>query len=184
MNLVKKFGKHIALLSLLAGGMLGLSYYFYQPNVETKIVPFDEKRDTQFVVDLFNRNVYWLWTGDGDYNINHLLSEGTSVFEPDPYEKEHIKMLYVNDRPVGFITYAKTKFYQGKIRLLSVSENLRGKGYGLKLLQHALNDLIARGCTHIYLITRTTNPAQNLYKKAGFVETNRSNGFVRFDYYV
>ena len=73
----------------------------------------------------------------------------------------------------------------GFVHFLDVDEKFRSKGYGLKLLQYALNDLKKQGATQIYLVTRTINyPAQKIYKKADFQETSRTNGFVRFDYYL
>ena len=85
-------------------------------------------------------------------------------------------------KPVGFVSYNKPKFYEGFVHFLTVDEKERGKGYGLKLLKYAVDDLARTGASLIRLVTRVENyPAQKIYKTLGFKEIKRDERFVDFE---
>jgi ribosomal protein S18 acetylase RimI-like enzyme len=178
--------KKVALIGFLVLTGFGAIFFINWEKDSTHIVEFKYSEHGAFVNRVFEENRYWL-LGEGleDYSLDHLLIKRVSNITPDQYALEDIKIMLHNGTPVGFVTYSKTKFWQGKVRLLGVDEKYRGKGYGQELLNYAVKDLISQGCTNIFLVTRTTNyPAQKIYRKVGFKETGESDGFVRFDYYV
>ncbi|MEX0939832.1 MAG: GNAT family N-acetyltransferase [Candidatus Babeliales bacterium] len=160
------------------------SSYFYTPQV--KISNFDEARDTEFILDLFKKNWHWLVAEGTTFSPEYMLKyRASSQDSSKDHGKEIIKVLYEGNEPVGFVAYHKINFFKCMLHFLAVREEFRSKGYGLQLLQYAVNDLIARGCAEITLVTRTNNyPAQKVYKKVGFKETHRTNGFVYFSYIV
>ena len=85
-----------------------------------------------------------------------------------------IKAARESGKLAGFVTYWKINFYEGQIQWLVVDSRFRKKGYGRKLLQYAVDDLFAQGCQVVELQTRLNNAAGiSLYKKVGFVETDR-----------
>jgi ribosomal protein S18 acetylase RimI-like enzyme len=59
------------------------------------------------------------------------------------------------------------------IEELHVLESERGAGIGGRLLGHAEQLARARGFSRLSLITHTENPAQRLYRRAGFEEVER-----------
>lgn len=59
------------------------------------------------------------------------------------------------------------------IEELHVLEGLRGGGIGGALLGHAEALARAQGFRLLSLITHTANPAQRLYRRAGFLEVER-----------
>lgn len=90
------------------------------------------------------------------------------------------KVLRVNGQTVGFINYKAFNhtcltFYIrrcGLIHLLGIKKQHWRKGYGRKLLQHALADLQQQNVSWVELCVRRTNmKARILYEKEGFLCT-------------
>jgi ribosomal protein S18 acetylase RimI-like enzyme len=80
-------------------------------------------------------------------------------------------ILYVN-------TFEKLR-YQSLFAIV-VGEEYRGKGVGLKLIQHLIKE--ARdtyGMTLLHLEVYHGNPAINLYKRLGFVEYGKHERFLK-----
>lgn len=174
----------VGLLILLGGGT---AYYFYhRPSVTTitspSIVDFDDARDTQDIVNLFEANRYWLTTSNETSIANLLQKRTPSEQQPEYYGAMKIKVLRDQEGFKGFITYYKQNFYNAQILFLGVPEQFRGHGYAQKLMNYALDDLKQMGIKRAWLVTRTTNiPAQKVYKKAGLQEVSRDDGFVYFE---
>ncbi len=167
----------------LVSSLIGVGYHLLSP--AERIYDFDEKRDTSFILDLFEKDLYWLVAEGSDFSPEYMLKHRASSKNPEHIGNETIKVMYVGNQPVGFITYHKKKFYEGAIHFIDVSKEFRSQGYGLKLLNYGVKDLIARGVAKIGLVTRTSNyAAQAIYKKAGFTESWRTDGFVYFEYIV
>ena len=168
----------IALCFLLSG----LTYYYYTPI--NGIYDLNITRDSEFIHKIFENDLYWLSTQpshDTDYMLKHKASS------KNPHDKNNlsIKVAYDAANPVGFIAYYKKSFYLGYILFIDVLTEYRTKGWGKRLLDYAVKDLIKQGCTKIELVTRTSNKAaQKLYTTYGFQETNHDEGFVNFEYRI
>jgi ribosomal protein S18 acetylase RimI-like enzyme len=158
--------------------------YFLQPTV-VHIYDYDPIRDQAFILNIFKNNWDWLVAAGSQFSPEYMLANRSSSQESGKIGDQIIKVMYEHDKPVGFVAYHKKNFYKCMLHFIAVDQNFRNKGYGLKLLQYAIRDMISWGCAEIILVTRTTNiSAQTIYKKAGFKETSRQNGFVYFAYTV
>lgn len=179
-NKIKKIVVAVLFIGTVIGGFYG--YYYYQhPAV---ITDFVDSRDTQFILESFKRDWYWLVEGK-DYDPAYMLANRASSKNPIHKGNFTIKVAYEYDKPVGFVIYMQKKFYLGHIRFIYVAPEFRSKGWSDKLLDYAVQDLIKRGCTKIDLVTRATNhSAMKLYLRHGFKEVRRDDGFVDFEYAV
>lgn len=177
----------IAGICILVGG--GIAYYFYHVPIQqvstgtdaARIVDFDDARDTDDIVKLFEENRYWLTTSN-ETSIAYLLKNRTpSKNEPQYAGTMEIKVLRDNEGFKGFVTYYKQNFYTAQLLFLAVPEKFRGRGYAQKLMDYALDDLKKMGVSNVWLVTRTNNTAaQKVYKRIGLQETSRDDGFVYF----
>lgn len=169
---------------LLAACGAGFSYYYFSIP-RGPIYEFNPKRDTQDIVNLFEHERYWV-TAVPDSSPQFMLKYRMPYKNPLYTGKLRIKVLREKNEFVGFITYYMDAFDKtlGHIFIMAVEPAFRGKSYGKKLLAFALNDLQSMGAKKVQLVTRTTNiPAQQLYERAGFVETGRTeDGFVYYEY--
>ncbi|MGB8467978.1 MAG: GNAT family N-acetyltransferase [Candidatus Babeliales bacterium] len=158
------------------------SYWYY---TQPRMYDFDYKRDSAFILDMFQKNWYWLIAEGSDFSPEYFLLNRASSKQPQHLGNETIKVLYKGGTPVGFTSYYKVKFYKGKVHFVLVNEQFRSQGYGLQLVTYAINALVAQGCTEITLVTRENNfSAQKIYKRAGFEEYGCEDGFIYFKYTV
>lgn len=71
--------------------------------------------------------------------------------------------------PAGFLTGRVTDDGSGHIDLVAVSDELRGRGIGARLLAAALGEFRRRGCRAVSVATQGSNTAaQRLYQAQGF----------------
>jgi ribosomal protein S18 acetylase RimI-like enzyme len=168
-----------------ACAVVPVSYYYYYC-ASTSVYTFDQKRDASFILDIFKHDWHWLVSEySTDFSPEYMLAHRASSKNPEHLGNLTIKVLYAKQEPLGFTAYYKKKFYEGFVLFLAIRHEFRSKGYAKILLRHAMDDLIAQGCTKIRLVTRTTNyPAMKVYRNAGFVETSREDGFIYFEYKV
>lgn len=177
-RIAKFLGLAIGLFGILGG-------FIYYKTAYVALYDFNAKRDSAFILDVFNRHWYWLIAEGSDFSPEYMLEHLASSKDPSDHGNEIIKVMYKGNTPVGFVIYYKKKFYQGVLHFVAVDDQFRSKGYGLQLVEYAVNDLISRGCTSITLVTRTENyAAQKIYLRAGFKETERTNRFVYYKYTV
>lgn len=173
--------RHIsaAIFTLFIGA--GIFYYLSIPC--GPIYDFDPARDTQDILQVFERDWYWLVSSD-DYSPEFTLKYRAPSRNPLYIGRLRIKVLRENDDFVGFTAYYMKTSDLSFLLFLAVNPEFRGKGYGDALTRYALNDLISMGTKRIRLVTRTDNiPAQKLYSRMGFRETSRNDeGFVYFEY--
>lgn len=162
----------------------GFSYY-YVTIPRGPIYEFNAQRDTKDIVNLFEKERYWV-TAVPDSSPEFILKYRMPQKNPLYAGKLQVKVLREDNNFIGFITYYMDALnkYLGHIFIMAVDPAFRGKSYGKKLLQFALQDLKAQGAKTVELVTRTTNiPAQRLYLSTGFVETKRTeDGFVYYEY--
>lgn len=72
-------------------------------------------------------------------------------------------------KPVGSIMLVEKSHFEGKLRVMFVSADVRGKGIGTLLIQTALNKAVTFGYKTLSLETTDNQKAARvLYKKIGF----------------
>ena len=179
----KNTKKIILLLSIAcATGIAFVSYNYYVASQES-IYEFNAARDTQPIMDIFNKNWYWLLASEEStpgLMLKHRTHDATN---PLTFGSLKIKVLRIQDQLAGFTAYYMEKAKQGRLLFLAVGHKFRGKGYGQKLAKYAMSDMLSMGAQSITLWTRTSNlPAQKIYKELGFVEVFDDNGYVFFEY--
>lgn len=173
--------KKIFYLTGLLSILFGASYYLF--SAQEGIYDYNPTTDRAFILDLFKTNWYWLVSEHSvDFSAEYALDNRASS-QGETYKNNlTIKVYRVHNKPVGFVAYYKKTFYKGYILFLAIDETQRAQGYGKKLLEYALDGLKKQGSMVAELITRTNNlKAQSLYKKLGFQEFWRNEGFVRFE---
>jgi ribosomal protein S18 acetylase RimI-like enzyme len=164
----------------------GAVIYYHLPQPATpflneKVLVFDEKRDTQAILDIFKDDWYWLVSSD-DYSPEFTLKNRAPNKDPRYFGRLSIRVLYDQDKFVGFICYYMKNFFMGQILFIDVKKEFRGKGFAQRLMKYAIADLKNQGATMINLVTRTSNlDAQRVYKKLGFTVTLEEDGFVYFE---
>ena len=180
-----KFAVFTAVFSLFIAGLV----YFFPLTKSEQIVDFNPERDTKPIVQLFDKNWYWLIAAcpsedssvRDEYSPEFMLKHRTMDKNPANFGKLIIKVLREKNRFAGFTAYFKISFYRGFLQFVAVDSAFRGKGYGEKLTRYAIQDFFNMGIGVVELVTRTNNiKARSLYKKIGFTEDNIEDGFVYY----
>ena len=181
-------------LGLLLGALLiiaGIGFWVYQGSFYTMqvknlhgIIDFDYERDRDFILDIVDKNLYWLIDDVSvpNFSVEYMMRYLTTNSNPSTAGRLTIKVLYEHGEPAGFNAYYMKHFYLGMLRFVVVLEKFRSKGYGKKLVDYALQDLQSRGAAKVRLVTRTSNiPAQKVYKASGMHVTEQEEGFDWFE---
>lgn len=181
-DLMKHIKKIILLLSITLA--LGGGVYLYHTNTsQEQIIDFNPARDTQPIMDIFNKNWYWLLASE-ESSPAFMIKHRTHDTNPMHFGSLHIKVLYEKDKLAGFAAYFMENPEEGRLLFLAVDQEFRGKGYGKILAECAMQELFKMGADHIALWTRVSNlPAQRIYKELGFKEVFDDNGYVFFEYW-
>lgn len=174
---------------LIVGLVAGTIAYYYASNKcvvsqsATGIYEFDSDRDTKQILEIFNKNWHWLIANE-DTSPTFLFKYRTPNANPLLFGKMHIKVLRENGVLAGFISYYVDGPGDWQLLFMAVDNTFRGKGYGKKLVEYALSDMIAQGAERIWLVTRLSNtPAQRIYEAVGFKEYEYTeSGYVYFEY--
>lgn len=66
-----------------------------------------------------------------------------------------------------------------ELLLIAVHPAMRGQGLGSRLLSHVLADARRRGSSRVFLEMRANNPAEVVYRKAGFTPIGRRRDYYR-----
>ena len=166
----------------MLGGLAAGTYYGYQAVQKYTaehgaIRSYGAVQDEAFIKNEFKENWYTL-IATPTYDVDFMLEKkAPNDREPQFFGKMAIKMLYEDNRPIGFITYFMQTSYQGDILFLVIDKHHRGKRHGEKLLNYAFDELKKEGARTVKIFTRTENTsAQKLYTRIGFVETHRYTG--------
>ncbi len=183
MNLAKKsLLRRIVITSTVAIISTLLTYFFVLPKPDLEIKNYSDSRDREFIFDAFKKDEYWLVTYLGfpvDFMLNTMSPRPN---DPEYYGKLNIRVLLLKDKPVGFTTYYKKKFYEGQLQFLYVDGQYRGKGYAKKLIEYVIQDLKKQGVSIVKLVTYTNNfAAMKVYTKMGFHESHRDEKLVYFE---
>lgn len=157
--------------------------YLYQYQMQNSIYVFDEQRDYNDLKSVIEENWYWLLPSD-DYDIDYMI-KNRAPKDPRFFGKLKFGVMRKNDQFIGFVGYFKENFYVGRILFLAVGKDFRGHGYAQKLLHYGIEQLKKEGALRVILLTRTDNmPAQKLYKKVGFKETDRDDQYVNYELFI
>jgi ribosomal protein S18 acetylase RimI-like enzyme len=181
---VKKRVLLVLSVIVLVGGCIQW-YYWSHTRVAAHsssglIIDFDDARDTQDILDLFEANWHWL-VASPDYSPAYMLKNRAPNENPLYLGKLTLKVLREKGAFVGFIAYYKKKPQEGFILFVAVKEEFRGKRYAEKLMDHAMDDLKSQNVRSLWLITRLSNlRAQALYKRLGFYELQHDEEFIYF----
>lgn len=145
------------------------------------IYDYDEARDRQEILNIFETERYWLLTSP-DYDLEFMLKYKAPNKDPLYVGRLYIKVLRENNKFVGFTTYYKKTPIEGTILFVAVKKEFRGKGYGQILVKYDLDELKRLGSKKVSLVTRIQNlPGQALYKKTGFTEVKRDATHVYYE---
>lgn len=185
MSTQKKHIKKLLVWSSILGSVLGVAILFYFWVPRGPIYNFNAERDTQDILQTFDRDWEWLVASSRDeYSPEFILKYRTPNRNPIYLGRLRIKVMRQEGKYAGFVAYYMKTSDIGFILFLAVHPDFRNKGYGEQLARYALNDLVREGAKRVTLVTRTDNyPAQRVYNKLGFNEILRDEeGFVYFDY--
>lgn len=181
MNVNKKWFARISLLFIFVLLSFGVWYFYRSPLSSGPIYEFNEQRDTQDILEVFERDRYWLLASE-DYSPELMLAYRMPKMKDWRYVgKLHIKVLREHEQFIGFVAYYMKTVHEGLVLFISVNPAFRNQGYARKLLEYAVEDLKRIGARYVYLLTRTSNvQAIRLYDRVGFTEIFRDDGFVYF----
>ncbi len=167
----------------LSLALLALGSWFWLRS-SGPIIDYDEKRDTQDILKIFERDRYWLLASE-DYSPEFMLKYRAPNQDIKYLGRLHIKVMREQDKLVGFTAYYMKTPELGFLLFLDVNPEFRGKqkGYAEKLVKYVLEQLKKMGAQQVQLCTRTDNMrAQSLYNRVGFHEISRDDGFMYFQY--
>ena len=176
-----KWFKITALTLLLGLVASGLWFWF---NTGGPISDFNDARDTQEILKIFERDRYWLLASP-DYSPEFMMKYRAPNQELKYMGRLNIKVWREKEKFVGFTAYYMKAPGYGFLLFLDINPEFRGKekGYAEKLLRYALGQLKMMGAEYVQLCTRIDNmPAQGLYRRVGFHEISKEDGFVYFQY--
>ena len=166
---------------ILAVGLAVSVIWFWQCS-SSGIVDFDDKRDTQEILKIFERDRYWLLASE-DYSPEFMLKHRAPNQELKYIGRLHIKVCREKEKFVGFTAYYMKEPGYGFLLFLAVNPEFRGRGYAEKFVRYVVTDLRKMGAEYVQLCTRTDNVrAQHVYIRVGFHEVSRNNGFMYFQY--
>ncbi len=186
LNLKNKAHKHSYLfagIAMIAITLVCWLVYLYWPaSVSDGIHDYSAKRDRQAILDIFEKDWYWMVEGDrNSFSPAKMLdtkSPKEARYNPALRGQEKIKVLLVNGKVGGFITYYKRKAYLGHVHLINVLSEHRGHGYANKLMRIAIDDLFSDPTISMVklAVRRNNQTAIKLYKRLGFFEMNDREG--------
>jgi ribosomal protein S18 acetylase RimI-like enzyme len=190
LNLKKNIILIISFLLMLF--FLFLYYYKINPkNINNKknnieIKEYNHEKDFDKILKIIDDNFFWLFSG---FSKEKAIADISKTFiekkilvnETNKYSDYNIQVLHFNNELAGFITYYKFIDKIGRILFLCIDEKYRRFGFAKILLEKAIKDLFEnnKDIERIFLLTRLENiKAQNLYKKFGFIETERDENLM------
>lgn len=174
------FSKKIAIGLCLFASLLAAGAGWYYTRSTTGIFDYAAVCDKAAVLDIFKDNLSWLITSP-DYSVEYMLDTKSSNKEAKNFGNLTLKVFREDCKTAGFLAYHKKKFYEGFILFVAVDAKYRGKGYAHKLVQEAVKNLKADGCTVVELVTRVLNkPARKVYEGEGFKEIWTDGTFIRY----
>jgi ribosomal protein S18 acetylase RimI-like enzyme len=182
----KKYSLLLAIVStLFVASIIGTLSYFYLGK-QGPIYDFDDSRDTQDILKVFDRDRYWLLSSE-DYSPEFMLKHRAPNQELQYMGRLKIKVYRENDTFIGFTAYYLKNPETGCILFFAINPEFRGKekGYAEKLMKYALGQIKKLGAQQVQLYVRSDNKrAQGFYKRIGFYETSITSGpgfYLQYD---
>lgn len=130
-----------------------------QAAAELIIKDFDLNRDKQAVKDMFIFDWDQLCAGNMHDYTKSLVDD---LLE---YMQGNCKVLYQGNQLVGFIEYFIKSDNRAHVDALAVHTDYRGKGFGVLLLQYALDDIASWGVDYVTIDVILSNDiAHSLYE--------------------
>jgi ribosomal-protein-alanine N-acetyltransferase len=81
--------------------------------------------------------------------------------------------------PAAGFVLARGALDEEELLLIAIHPKHRGRGLGTALLRRYIEAAQARGRTSLFLEMREGNPAESLYRRAGFVPIGRRRNYYR-----
>lgn len=174
----------ILLIGLFFVGAASLGLYYYM-GAQGPIYDFDDSRDTQDILKIFDRDRYWLLSSE-DYSPEFMLKRRAPNQELQYMGRLKIKVYREHNQLVGFTAYYMMTPELGCILFFAINPDFRGKGKGYadKLMHYALSQIKKMGAQQVQLYVRIDNDrAQKFYRRTGFYETSRTSAglYLRYD---
>lgn len=85
----------------------------------------------------------------------------------------------VNEKPAAGFVLSRQAADEEELLLVAVRPDLRERGLGKALLSLFEKAAASRGANKLFLEMRANNPAENLYRKAGFEPIGTRKGYYR-----
>ena len=164
----------VIILSLLT---VTLFNFYSKKKNSIIVVDYDLTKHREEIKRIFFENYYWAVYDIPlkDYSFENRFDSLKVEIDEGVYAPLNVKVAMDKDQVAGYITYYKITNELGHIQIVVVDKNHRRKGVGEVLMKAAVNDLISMGNKTVHLITKKDDiPAQNLYKKIGFIYWDRS----------
>ncbi len=139
------------------------SWFFY----DNGVVDYKAWRDKASVKKMFHDD--WQLLQYGDFDVDFMLDNRSSS-QYTAHSNLVLKVLRESGKTIGFLAYYPKSPYCWQMLFLIVDKDHRGKGYASKLVQHFIDDSVARGAVKLMTFTRLINtPARSVYEgKFGF----------------
>ena len=170
----------LGLIVCIAVVAIGSWYFYTGRTAYEQVIDFNDARDTQDILDIFQRDWYWLIASE-KYSPEFMLKYRAPTQDISSAGQLHIKVMRTDDKLIGFTAYYMKTPISGWVLFVDVNPQFRGKGYADQLLQYAIAALKKMGARSIHLLTRTTNiSAQKLYKRNRLQEDYKCDGFIFF----
>lgn len=172
--------KKLVIVGLLCAS-IGIGYWWYYSSAnfvqnssimqldngfEMKTLSTEAEKD--FIRKQFKDNWQHLIESP-DYDIEYFMNKrGIYPHQPEYEGKMQIKILYKDDKMVGFTGYYMKSPTAGTILFINVDKENRGKRYGEVLTRYAIAGLKELGAKFVHFSTKVSNlSAQKLYDRVG-----------------
>ncbi|GGD95199.1 ribosomal-protein-alanine acetyltransferase [Tsuneonella deserti] len=83
------------------------------------------------------------------------------------------------EQPAAGFTLVRAAPGEEELLLIAVHPSHRGRGLGRRLLDQVIADARQRGAERVFLEMRSNNPAERLYRAAGFEPIGRRKDYYR-----
>lgn len=149
------------------------------------IYTFDKMRDMHSIMQLFQKDWYWLVATDDDYPVEFMFKYQTPDYDARYFGTLKTNVLRRGNELLGFVSYYKESDAQGLILFLGVDSRFRRQKVGDRLLRYAVGQLKRMGSAQIRLAVREQNvPARTLYERVGFhvIEYDEEDKVLEMEY--
>lgn len=126
------------------------------------------EEDLNYVID-----VHWrIYTTEYNYDtsfIQFFTEAIRTYFNNSKPEEDNLWLLEIDEKPKGCIAIVRTEDDTAQLRWLLLEPEVRNRGYGNILMQHAMEFCREKGYQKIFLWTNNSlTTARALYSRYGF----------------